>query len=148
MTNIRLADDSDFGRIDALIQAYHLEQSITLSDEDRKNAILPLLQGTPMGVIYLIGPATSPVGYAAVTFRWSIATGGLGAVLDQIYIREKIRGRGMGRDTISKICVMLRENGVTSMSLQLPQNHDRLHRFFGTLGFKSNAPLGAMVQSF
>lgn len=148
MTNIRLADPDDFSKIDPLVAAYCAEFGLTLDSTGREAALMPLLQGSPMGVIYLIGPPSAPVGYAVVTFSWSIAHGGLQAILEQIFMRDKVRGRGMGRETLNKICVMLRENGVGSLSLSLPRQDARLERFLSSVGFHRRDSHGLMSQNF
>ncbi len=148
MTNIRLADPDDFSKIDPLVAAYCDEFGLTLDGTAREAALMPLLQGSPMGVIYLIGPPSAPVGYAIVTFNWSIAHGGLQAILEQIFMRDKVRVRGMGRETLNKICVMLRENGVGSLSLSLPIQDVRLERFLSSVGFHRRDSHGLMSQNF
>lgn len=148
MTNIRLADPYDFGKIDPLVAGYSDEFGLGLDDGMRERALMPLLQGSPLGVIYLIGPPSAPVGYAIVTFSWSIPHGGLQAILEQIFMRDKVRGRGMGRETLNKICVMLRENGVASLSLFLPKHDPRLERFLSSVGFERHDSHGLMSQTF
>lgn len=148
MTNIRLAHSEDFNKIDPLVSAYCGEFGLGLDSTARTDALMPLLQGSPMGVVYLIGPPSAPVGYAIVTFSWSIEHGGLQAILDQIFMRDKVRGRGMGRETLNKICVMLRENGVGSLSLSLPRQDARLERFLLSVGFHRRDSHGLMSQNF
>ncbi len=69
-TALHLARPEDIDRIMPLVEAFHSEAGIVLSQEERQEAVLPLLEGTPLGVIYLIGPTRAPVGYVVFTFGW------------------------------------------------------------------------------
>ena len=69
---LHLAQTPDADRLEALVAACHAETGITQTEEERRAALLPLLEGSPHGAIYLIGPARAPVGYIVLTFGWSL----------------------------------------------------------------------------
>ena len=78
--NLTLATAEDADRLLAMLVACHDEQGVTLAHERREAALRPLLEGSPLGAAYLIGPRKAPVGFIAVTFGWSLETGGMTAV--------------------------------------------------------------------
>ncbi len=98
MTALTLAKPDDIDRIVPLIAAFHAEMNIDQSDAKRRAAVQPLLDGSPHGAIYIAGPVRAPIGYAAISFGWSLEFGGLDGILDEIYIRPGVRGRGIGSD--------------------------------------------------
>ena len=53
-----------------MVAAFHAEAGIAQDDAGRRAALAPLLEGSPYGAVYLIGPARAPVGYLAVCFTW------------------------------------------------------------------------------
>ena len=75
-----LAKPEHLDRLVALVASFHAETGIEQTDDDRRNGLAPLLEGTPYGVAYLIGPARAPIGYIIITFGWSVEFGGLGAI--------------------------------------------------------------------
>ena len=76
---------------------------------------MPLLEGSPLGVIYIVGPRNSPVGYIAISFGWSIETGGIDGSIDEIWIRPAVRDKGMASEALSALIPALREAGVTAL---------------------------------
>jgi predicted acetyltransferase len=145
MSALRIARPQDFEKLDALVAAFHAHAGIKSSDEKRYEGVMPLLQSSPHGVIYLIGPASSPVGYIALAFNWSIEYGGLEAIVDEFFIRDKIRGRGMGREALHQIMTMLRENGVKVISLETSFN-SAATSLFHRIGFVARDNYGFMVR--
>ena len=56
---LTLANAEHFDRLAALVSAFHAEEGLTTTSEQRESALKPLLEGSPHGVVYLIGPALS-----------------------------------------------------------------------------------------
>ena len=104
---LHLAKPDDLARLLPLVSAFHLEEGLKSTDEQRTNALAPLLDGSPHGAIYLIGPSKGPIGYIVVTFGWSIEFGGLDGFIDEIYIRPGVRGRGVASEVITSLAGML-----------------------------------------
>ena len=103
MKSLHLATPDDLPKLIPMVSAFHVEQQYETDEDHVVAALMPLLDGSPYGAIWLIGPRRSPVGYLAVTFGWSIEFGGLDAILDELYIRPAVRGRGMGGEAIDGI---------------------------------------------
>ena len=145
MTNLlHLATQTDLERLLPMVKAYHDFESIDVDDEHRRSAIAPLLEGSPHGAIWLIGPKISPVGYVAVSFGWSIELGGLDGFIDEIWIREKVRGRGMGFEAISALVKSLQGAGLKALHLEVAPSNERAQNLYKRLGFE-NRPYSLMT---
>ncbi len=135
MTALTIAKPQDIDRILRLVSDFHAEVDIIQSDETRQAALLPLLEGSPHGVIYLAGPARAPIGYVIVTFGWSIELGGMEAWIDEIYIRPAVRGRGIGSEILSSLPRALAGAGVKAMHLEVAKDNDRAKSLYEKLHF-------------
>lgn len=135
-TALHLAGPDDLVRVSRLVAAFHSHRGIVQDDATRSGAILPLLQGSPYGAIWLIGPKSAPLGYVAATFGWSIEMGGLDAFVDEIYLRETVRGRGMGGEALSALARLLKAEGVRAMHLEVARDDPGARRLYGKLGFE------------
>ncbi|WP_326973110.1 GNAT family N-acetyltransferase [Candidatus Rhodobacter oscarellae] len=109
---------------------------MTFSDQHLKDAILPLLEGSPYGAIWVIGPRRAPVGYIAVCFGWSIELGGMDGFIDEFYIREKVRGRGMGTEALAALLPELAKAGLKALHLEVNRDKESAARLYARLGFK------------
>ena len=134
-SRLHLAGIDDLDRIEAMVAAYHKMEGIESETETRRTAIAPLLEGSPHGAIWLIGPRMSPVGYVAVSFGWSIELGGMDGFVDEIWLREAVRGRGMGGEALSELLKTLEAAGVRAMHLEVSESN-RASRLYRRLGFR------------
>ncbi|MGR3492958.1 MAG: GNAT family N-acetyltransferase [Shimia sp.] len=107
-----------------------------------------MLAGSPHGVVYLAGPRVAPLGYAVVTFGWSIEFGGLDAWLDEIYVRAQVRGRGIGGDMLFGLVAELRDRQVKGLSLEVDRGDAATQKLYSRVGFEMRARYALMTRRF
>ena len=132
-TAINLAGPDDAPRALDLMQRYHAEAGLDYDDAHRAAVVLPLLDSSPLGAIWLIGPARAPLGYVMMTFGWSVAHGGMIAWLAEAYIRDSVRNRGIGTEVLHAIAVSLR--GADVKALHACTTTDIAAKFCARVGF-------------
>lgn len=139
MTSLHIASLDDLELLLPMLDAALGAPADTGAAEARIAALVPLLDGAPHGVVYLIGPRRSPVGFIAVSFGWSLAAGGLVGRIDVFWIRPAVRGRGMGADVLLSLVPALSEHGLRRMRLELPPAMARAETVFRRAGFQRAA---------
>ncbi len=132
-------------RLEPMVAAFHAETGLASDPEHRRAALAPLLDGSPYGAVYLIGPERAPVGYLVVTFSWSLEFGGMDATLDELWIRPAVRGRGMAREALEALLRGLRPAGITAISLEAARGGP-VEAFHARLGFEPRAGLVLMSR--
>ncbi|MCF2872243.1 GNAT family N-acetyltransferase [Octadecabacter sp. G9-8] len=118
-TAIHLATPEDAPRVLPLIKAFHEEYGLERNDAEREAALMPLLQGSPLGAVWLLGLAKAPTGYVIITFGWSMELGGMDAFVDELYIRPKVRKRGIASEALMTIAHSLSDVGVKALHLEV-----------------------------
>ncbi|MEM9551841.1 MAG: GNAT family N-acetyltransferase [Pseudomonadota bacterium] len=134
--SLHLARAEDLDRLITLAKAFYAEEGLQGTDEARRNALAPLLDGSPHGAAYLIGPARAPIGYVVVTFGWSVEFGGLDAMIDEIYLRPAVRGRGIATEVLLSLAKALQEAGVAALHLEVAADNDKAQRLYARAGFQ------------
>ncbi|MGB1236062.1 MAG: GNAT family N-acetyltransferase [Planktomarina sp.] len=129
-----------------LVTAFHLEEGITLSPSERITALKPLLRGSPLGEVHLIGPANAPIGYIAISHGYSIEFGGPDAFIDEFYIRPAIRGRGMGSEVMEAIASHLQTIGTRALHLEVAATNDRAAQLYSRKGFVRRQAYNLMTR--
>lgn len=132
---LHLAGPEDLDRVLPLVARFHTEQGLELDDEGRRAGVEPLLQGIPHGALYLIGLVRAPIGYVVVTFGWSIEFGGMDAFIDELFIRPKVRGRGIASEVLSTLPAALARAGVKAMHLEVDKENAAARRLYVRAGF-------------
>lgn len=134
---LHLAKPDDLDRLLALVAAFHTEQGLQSTDEARRGGLVPLLKGIPHGVAYLIGPARAPMGYLIISFGWSVEFGGMDGILDEIYLRPAVRGRGIASEVLMALPKALAGAGVMALHLEVDRTNERTKRLYARAGFKA-----------
>ena len=143
-----LAKPEHLDRLVALVGSFHAETGIEQTDEDRRNGLAPLLEGTPYGVAYLIGPARAPIGYIIITFGWSVEFGGLDAIIDEIYVRPGVRGRGIATEALLAVPNALAGGGLRAIHLEVERSNEIAQKLYHRAGFRPRENYMFMSRKF
>ena len=134
---LHLAKGEDIDRLMPLVAAFHAEVGLQSDESKRYDALVPLLDGSPHGAVYLVGPSRGPIGYIVVTFGWSVEFGGLDGFIDEIYIRAGVRGRGVGAEVITSLVAVLKSVGMKALHLEVEPENERALRLYKRCHFKA-----------
>ena len=134
---LHLAGEGDLEALLRLVTAFHEEEGITQSDETRRAALQPLLEGSPYGAAYLIGPARAPIGYIVITFSWSLEFGGLDGMIDEFFLRPPVRGRGIATEVLMTLPNQLARAGLRAIHLEVDLGNSTARKLYERTGFKA-----------
>ena len=147
-TSISLAGPEDRARVIALMERNLTESGGDWDPVRRARALDPLLKGSPHGAIWLIGPVRAPLGYALVSFGWSLTLGGCEGWVDEVYIRPSVRCRGIGTEVLHAIAVALAKGDVKALHVRLPDTATATRRFCERAGFEFQPDIRVMSDVF
>ncbi len=133
-----LANADDLTVLQKLVADYHAEIGLEQSEDACQNALLPLLQDSSLGAIYLIGPRRGPVGYLILSFIYSVRMGGVSGVIDEFFIRPNVRGRGVATEVLHKLIPALAGSGLQALQLEIGKDHSAARRLYARLGFHAH----------
>lgn len=133
---VTLASEENAALCLSLMAKYHAEQGLAYDDAHRQTVAAPLLAGSQMGAIWLIGPPRAPLGYVLVTFVWSVAAGGTVGWVSEIYMRPSVRKRGIGTETLHAVALALRAGGIKALHADIGTADDPILHFWKRVGFR------------
>ncbi|MBB3993905.1 ribosomal protein S18 acetylase RimI-like enzyme [Sulfitobacter undariae] len=132
---LTLGGPDHLDKLTTLVTAFHAEAGITSTEETRRAGIAPLLDGIPHGCAYLIGPPRAPIGYIVITFSWSVEFGGLDGIVDELYIRPGVRGRGIASEALIALPRALAGAGLRAIHLEVDKNNAAAIKLYRRAGF-------------
>lgn len=133
---LHLARPEDLDRLEALVAAFHAERGVEQTEEARRAALAPLLEGVPHGAAYLIGPARAPLGYVVISFGWSVEFGGLAGTVDELYVRPAVRRRGIAGEVLIALPKALAGAGLKLLHLEVDRADEAALRLYARAGFR------------
>ena len=145
---LTLATVEHFDRLIPLVAAFHAEEGIVLSDAARRDGVMPLLEGIPHGVVYLIGPARAPIGYIIVSFGWAVEFGGMDGFVDELFVRPGVRGRGIASEVLSSLPRALSGAGLKALHLEVGTTNAGAQKLYKRAGFAMRDGYHLMTRTF
>lgn len=137
-TVLEMADESHLAALLPLVRAYHEFEQVAMSDAQRAQALRPLLQqSASLGRIWLVRHQGAMVGYAALCFGYSIEFRGRDAFVDELFIAEQARGKGLGSRVLELIRKEAARLGIVALHLEVARDNTRARRLYEKWGFRA-----------
>lgn len=137
-TVLEMADESHLAALLPLVRAYHEFEQVAMSDNERARAVKPLLcEETELGRIWLVRHQGAVVGYAALCFGYSIEFRGRDAFVDELFIAEQARGKGLGSGVLELIRKEAARLGIVALHLEVARDNTRARRLYEKWGFRA-----------
>lgn len=105
-------------------------------DEQRRRVIFDqFVRDSPYGRAWLIVEGGQSIGYVVLTISFSFEYRGRDAYIDELYIAEEHRGRGIGRRTMEFVETMARDLGVNAMHLEVSRANMAALELYRRIGY-------------
>lgn len=134
--SIRRAAGDDLARLLVLRAEYAAADGHNFEEATATSGFEPLLADDDVGVVLVAESHDGLVGYAVVTWGWSIEVGGLDVVLDEIYARE--RGQGIGSRLLGEVELVCRARGARRIFLETERPNHRARRLYARHGWSED----------
>ena len=131
--SIRRAVSEDMETLIDLCRDYCGADGHRFDPAGARRAFGPLLSSDTRGFVVVVEVDGFVAGYAVATWGWSIESGGLDALLDEIYVRD--RKRGMGSRLVAAVVERSRHAGASRIFLETERHNSDARRLYERHGF-------------
>lgn len=108
-------------------------------DEGVARACLAELRESPaLGRVFLIREGEAPAGYLVLTFGYSLEFHGRDALVDELYVREAHRGRGLGTAALREAEEVCRAEGIRALHLEVDHANTRAQELYRRAGYRGH----------
>lgn len=101
--NFKKITSSDIDTIISLMRNFYAIDNYPIDTEKSKLLFKTFIENESLGKSWLIYHNNEVVGYVILTFIFSFEYGGTIAFLDELYLSEKARGKGIGKAALQFI---------------------------------------------
>jgi GNAT superfamily N-acetyltransferase len=133
---ITAATIADEEILTGLMREFYAHEGIDFERSRAREAFRTLVADPALGRVWLFRVGPDVVGYAAVTVCYSLEFAGRYALVDELYVREGWRGRGIGARALELAAEACRELGVAAVRLEVDTWNTRAMALYGRLGFE------------
>ena len=131
----RPATTADEPALLELMREFYQEGRIPFEERAARTALRGVLADPAHGRALLIEVEGAVAGYLAICFGWSLEFHGRDAFLDELYVRERFRGRGIGTRALEVAAEVCRTSGVRALHLEVERSNTRAQSVYRRTGF-------------
>lgn len=119
-----------------LMREFYAHERLVFDAVRTLGAFRTLLADPALGRVWLFRAEAATVGYVAVTICYSLEFAGRYALIDELYVRESHRGRGIGARALELAAEACRALGVAAVRLEVDTWNTRAMALYRRLGFE------------
>jgi diamine N-acetyltransferase len=111
------------------IDGYHFDENIT------RNNLLRFISNEQLGRLWMIAADEGIIGYVALSFGFSFEFKGPTAFIDELYLQDAYRGKGVGGLAIDFIDQQAQQSGIKALHLEVERHNEKGKRLYVRKGF-------------
>ena len=133
-----LATSADEGLLLELMQECYAVEHLPYSAQVASQALRELWANPALGRVYIVHAADTVAGYVVLTFGFSLEFRGRDAMVDELYVRERFRGQGIGTACLRWVEEVCREEGIHALHLEVDHVNTRAKRLYHRVGYQDH----------
>jgi GNAT superfamily N-acetyltransferase len=134
---VRPAVAEDLSEIVRLLAAQLAEHGVALGPDELTRAAGGLLHHPERGrFLVAVAEPGNVVGFAALSFLWTLEHGGRAAWLDELYVVPARRARGVGLALVRAAYQVAASAGAAALDLEVVEGHERVESLYRREGFR------------
>ncbi len=137
MVELRALDTDSLSLVLPLIADYHAFEAFDSTAAEREAAVRKLLDNPEFGTIWLIYCDAELAGYIALCRGFSIEFNGFDAFVDEFFLAEPFRGRGLGARVLQQIRSEARARDINALHLEVARDNPAAQRLYHKAGFEA-----------
>jgi ribosomal protein S18 acetylase RimI-like enzyme len=132
------ADTSDTDLVVELMREFYAAEHLQFDDQIARQSLRQILTQPSYGFVHLIRIGREVAGYIVLTFGFSLEFHGRDALLDEIYLRENFRGKGVGRASLRFVEKVCRGEGIKAVHLVVEKSNRRAQAVYRKAGYREH----------
>jgi GNAT superfamily N-acetyltransferase len=133
--HFRRAAASEIDLVLLLMQEYYAHDRLTFNQDTARTALASVLDDDARGSLWLIQRGADTIGYMALLRGWCLEFGGRILVVDELFLRDGYRRRGIGARALTFAAEVARSLGAGALRLEVERANDAARRLYEREGF-------------
>lgn len=134
--NYRVAEITDITILLELVQEFHEKEKLAFDEKLDGNALANFLADGSWGQVWIIQQEDEAIGYMILTLGYSLEYRGRDAFIDELYLRPKHRGQGIGTQMLTFAEETCRVLGVQALHLEVDFENPDAQRLYHRVGYQ------------
>ncbi|MCU7494913.1 MAG: GNAT family N-acetyltransferase [Ignavibacteria bacterium] len=131
------AELKDLETILGLMQEFYEIEHLNFDPHFARKSLKELLSFESFGMTHIIYACNEISGYVVTTNCYSLEFHGRFALIDELYLRQDYRGRGIARSALEELEEICRKNGIHAVRLEVARTNIHARNVYLKAGFKA-----------
>jgi GNAT superfamily N-acetyltransferase len=118
-----------------LIAAYHAHDGIETTEAKRRGALVGLMSSPQFGQVWVAEQDGALLGYAVLTYDYSLECGGREGFVDELFVAASARGKGVGRMLLDRLVSAAAEQLLGGLHIVVEQENHAALAFYECCGW-------------
>ena len=136
MITIQKATLEDKESLNDLLKRQFDEHKIVYTAEIIDAAVLEMIERNDLGSFLVAKEKDLVIGFAAISYVWTLEHGGKSAWLDELYVLPEHRSRGVGSALVERAVEEVQREGCKAIDLEVEEERGRAELLYERKGFK------------
>lgn len=138
MTEFKTLKLSDIETVVSMMEEFYAIDNYPIKSDVSKALFEEFISNENLGKAWLIVSDNEIVGYLILTFVFSFEYQGRIAFLDELYVTEKVRGKGIGNEAVTFIKTESHKLSLKLIYLEVEPHNKKAQKLYLANGFESH----------
>jgi len=131
----RDAAPADLDAILAFMRRLYAQEGLSFDEPSARATLSGIVRDRSLGRVWMIDEEAEPIGYMVLTLGYSLEYRGRDAFVDEIFVREDRRRRGIGRRAMRVMEDACRDLEVRALHLEVERPNAAAQALYRKFGF-------------
>ena len=132
------AEATDIEMLVVFMRDFYEHETLRFDEPAARHTLQQILANHFFGRVFLLEFAGEKVGYTVLTFGFSLEFHGRDAFVDELYICESHRGRGIGTQALGFLADICRAEGIAALHLEVERANTIAQEVYRKRGFEDH----------
>jgi GNAT superfamily N-acetyltransferase len=132
---MRIARKGDLDSLLGLMKKYYAYDRHHFDGTAAKKAMRRLIADKNLGIVILITEGRIAIGYLVLAFGYSLEFHGRDAFVDEFFLVEEYRGKGIGKTALKYAQRVAEKHGIMALHLEVIRHNSRVVDLYRREGF-------------
>jgi len=138
MATYKPAGFDDINLLVEMMQEFYAIDGYPIDIEQSKKLFPTFISNENLGKVWMIESENQTVGYLILTFIFSFEYGGMIGFVDELYVSEKSRGKGIGKESIAFVQAEAAKLSLKLLYLEVEPHNATAQKLYLAAGFSEH----------
>lgn len=121
-----------------LIREFYAIEHLAFNEQSLRVSLQQFISNETYGLVFIARLEDTAVGYTVLTYGFSLEFRGRTALVDELYVREEFRGRGIGRTILRYLEDFCRGQQICALHLEVDRANTRAQSLYRREGYRDH----------